>query len=146
MKKAIQGIIGILVVLVLIAGCMGGKDSNSDSSKKEAAPKTYTEVSATVLIDAAKANAAKAKQDYNGKNLKIVNGVVRNIDSDSKYFTVEDPTKDFEMMSIHVNPQNSEAKKQLVNLKKDQPIVVYGTVSDVGDIMGYTVKLDKFEQ
>lgn len=146
MKKALKWIIGIVVVLALIGSCMGGGNNSSTSSKKEDTPKTYTEISATTLIDAAKANAAKAKQDYNGKELKIVDGVVGNIDSDGKYFVVNDPTKGFEIMHISVQPTNSDQKKSFANLVKDKPITIYGTVSDVGDIMGIKIKLDKFEQ
>lgn len=49
-------------------------------------------------------------------------------------------------MSVHVNPRNNEQKKDFVKLEKGKQIVVYGTVDEVGDIMGFTVKLDKFEQ
>ena len=144
--KIIGGVIGFLVALAILGSCMGGGDSSSNSAKKESKPKTYVEVSVGTLIDAAKANAAKAKQDYNGKDIKIVEGIVRNIDSDSKYFTVADPNNKFEMMSVHVKPRNNEQKKDFVKLEKGKQIVVYGTVDEVGDIMGFTVKLDKFEQ
>lgn len=142
MKKALKWGIGIIVVLIALVVAFGG---NSEKSQKQA-EKVYNEASISVLLDQAKTNAAKAKQDYNGKNLKITNGVVRNIDSNGKYFTVQDPTKPYELMGVSVNPANDEVKKAFVNLKKGSPVIVYGTVTEVGDIMGYTIKADKFEQ
>ncbi len=150
MKKICKIILmglGVLFLLGIIGSCMGGGDGGSSTvAKKDAKPKTYTEVSIDTLIDAAQANAAKAKQEYNGKDLKIVGGVVGNIDSDSSYFSVNDPTKQFELMYVRVKPRNAEQKKSFATLEKEKAITIYGTVSDVGDIMGFTVKLDKFEQ
>ena len=160
--KILLGIVAFFMILGFIGSCMEDVDGVTGSTipqkevqpqthnevyvKKEVKPKTYTEVSISTLLDAADANAAKAKQDYNGKNLKIVGGVVRNIDSDSSYFTVEDPDHLIRLMHVTVEPRNDEAKKEFVNLVKKEPITVYCTVYNVGDIMGYRVKLDRFEQ
>ena len=143
--KILLGIVAFFVILGVIGSCMVDSEDSS-SSRKASKPKTYTEVSISTLLNAAEANAAKAKQDYNGKNLKIVGGVVRSIDSDSTYFTVKDPNHIFRLMSVSVEPRNDEAKKEFVKLVKDEPITVYCTVYDVGNVMGYDVKLDKFEQ
>ena len=146
MKKFTKWAIGIIALLFIIGSCMrGGDDSTNNTVSKEQKPKQYIEVSIDTLLSETKANAAKAKQDYNNKDLKITGGTVRNIDSDSKYFTIEGSNQ-WDLMSIHVTPRNEAQKKNFVNLKKDTPITVYGTVSDVGDIMGITIKLDNFEQ
>lgn len=142
MKKVLKWGLGIIIVLLALVVAFGG---NSDTKQKQA-EKVYNDANISVLIDQAKANAAKAKQDYNGKNLKITNGVVRNIDSNGNYFTIEDPNQNFELMVVSAHPANDKVKKEFVNLKKGSPVVVYGTVTDVGDIMGYTLKVDKFEQ
>lgn len=32
-----------------------------------------------------------------------------------------------------------------MNLQKGQTVTVYGTISDVGEVLGYSMKVDKFE-
>ena len=100
-----------------------------------------------VLISEAKENAAAAGKNYKDKDVKIVGGIVNNIDSDLKYFTLDGTDKNFSMLhvSCQIDKQNKELQDAVLNIKKGQPVIVYGHIKDVGDIMGYTLKLDKIE-
>ena len=44
-----------------------------------------------------------------------------------------------------VKNDNKELKDSILKLKKGQSVTVYGTITDVGDLMGYSLKLDKVE-
>ena len=48
-------------------------------------------------------------------------------------------------VSCQIDKQNKELQDAVLNIKKGQPVIVYGHIKDVGDIMGYTLKLDKIE-
>ena len=98
-------------------------------------------------LQAAKENAAAAGKNYKDKDVKIVGGIVNNIDSDLKYFTLDGTDKNFSMLhvSCQIDKQNKELQDAVLNIKKGQPVIVYGHIKDVGDIMGYTLKLDKIE-
>ena len=142
----------VIGLLALCAGC-GGDSGNtsskgtSSSSTQQAKQKTYADADINVLLSEAKDNAAAANKNYKGKDVKIIGGHVKNIDSDVKYVTVDGTAAQFTMISIRcdVDQKNQELKDKILTLKKEQNVTVYGTISDVGDIMGYKLKLDNIE-
>ena len=69
------------------------------------------------------------------------------IDLKIKYLTLDGTDKNFSMLhvSCQIDKQNKELQDAVLNIKKGQPVIVYGHIKDVGDIMGYTLKLDKIE-
>lgn len=158
-KTGCLGVIGVVVLLGVIGGLMGGGDKNAPSSSSTPAAtekqdkaqqpkqKVYNDADINVLLSEAKDNAAAANQNYKGKDVKITGGHVYNIDSDVHYITIDGSAAKYTMIHVRcdVNSSNKELKDSILKLKKEQPVTVYGTISDVGDIMGYTLKLDKIE-
>ena len=155
----------IIVVCLLIGSCMSGKkdDSQKNTSSSqpvatteqkapasEAKPEkqvAYTEVTIDQLISDVKSNAAKAQKKYKDKDLKIVGGHVGTIDSDADYIGL-DSDQDFTMVNIQcfAKGKNSKAlKDQIVELDKNQRLIVYGHCTDVGELMGYMIDMDKME-
>ena len=162
-KTGCLGVIGVLVVIGLIGSCAGGgsKDqtkapaaqttsssSSSSGATQQAKEKVYNDADVNVLIKEAKENAAAAKQNYGKKDVKIVGGVIGNIDSDVKYVQIDGTDPNYSLIHIRcdVNSKNKDLKDAILKLKKGQSVTVYGTVTDVGDIMGYSLKLDKIEE
>ena len=151
------GLIGIVLVMGLIGSCAGGgnKDkttapasSNSSSTtQQQPKQKVYAEADINVLLSEAKDNAAAANKNYKGKDVKIVGGHVDNIDSDVRYITIDGTAANYTMIHIScdVDSKNQELKDTILALRKKQGVTVYGTITDVGDIMGYKLKLDKIE-
>lgn len=158
-KTGCLGVIGIAVVIGLVGSCAGGgtKDQNkaatsttSSSSSSGAAQtkqKVYADADINVLIKEAKDNAASANQNYKKKDVKITGGRILNIDSDLKYITIEGTDPNYTMLHVRcdVKNDNKELKDSILKLKKGQSVTVYGTITDVGDLMGYYLKLDKVE-
>ena len=156
-KKILKWGAGLFVLLIIAGALMGGnsdKSSNNSSSStkteqkaEQAKQKVYNDADINVLLSEAKENAAAANQNYKGKDVKITGGHVYNIDSDVHYVTVDGSAAKYTMIHVRcdVNSSNKELKDSILKLKKEQPVTVYGTISEVGDIMGYTLKLDKIE-
>ena len=155
-KKALLGLVGIVVVVSLIGACGGGGKDKSDNANKgnsttttqqQEKQKEYAETDINVLLSEAKDNAAAANQNYKGKAVKIIGGHVYNIDSDVKYITIDGTAAKHSMIHIRcdVDAKNKELKDTILTLKKEQNVIVYGTIKEVGDIMGYSLKLDKVE-
>ena len=44
-----------------------------------------------------------------------------------------------------IKSDNKDLKDSILKLKKGENVTVYGTITDVGDLMGYSLKLDKIE-
>ena len=157
-KTGCLGFLGLVVAIGLLGSCMGGGDkdkpnapasssSSTSSEQQQAKAKVYNDADINVLIKEAKENAAAANQNYKKKDVKIIGGVLDNIDSDLKYFTLDGTDRNYSMIHIScsIDSKNQELKDAVLKLKKGQPVTVYGTITEVGDIMGYRLKLDKVE-
>ena len=155
-KKALLGLVGIVVVVSLVGACGGGgkdkaenanKGNSTTTTQQQEKQKEYAEADINVLLSEAKDNAAAANQNYKGKAVKIIGGHIYNIDSDVKYITIDGTAAKYTMIHIRcdVDAKNKELKDAVLALKKGQNVTVYGTIKEVGDIMGYSLKLDKVE-
>ena len=119
--------------------------SSSSTNKQQAqATREYAEADVDVLLNDVKNNAAKANKNYNGKYVKIVNGSVFNIESSARYIQIEgsDP---YTLIHITCKPKNDQVKNAMIELSKGQRVTVYGKITDVGEIMGYDLDMDKIE-
>lgn len=149
-KKVFKYGIGIIILLGVIGAVLGKNDggnnysTSSTTKQTQEAPKNYAEADIDVLLNDAKNNAAKANRDYKGKYVKIVNGTVFNIESNSRYISLEgsDP---YTLLHIQCYPKNEAVKNAMINVSKGQFVTVYGKITDVGEIMGYSLDMDKLE-
>jgi len=150
LKIGCLGFIG-LVVLVAIFG-NGSGDNNSPTgststttTQQQQAPKNYTEVDVAVMMSDLENNAMAAQKKYKGKDVKVT-GKLGTIDSDGDYISIQ-PDDQFAVRGVHctVNKKDKAQEDYVMNLKKDQWVTAYGTITDVGELMAYTMKVDKFE-
>lgn len=149
MKKGLIGVLSAIVVIGGLAGCGGSSNSGSkpsSSASTMAKQKSYAAADIDVLIQQAKENAAAAGKNYKKKDLKITGGVISNIDSDLKYLTLKG-SDNFSMIQVRcdIDKKNKNLQDSVLKTKKGQEVVVYGNIKDVGDIMGYSMQLDKIE-
>ena len=155
-KLGCLGFIALLLVIGLFNSCGSNSKENpsqtnttsssSAAQEQKSKEKVYEDADINVLIKEAKENAAAANQNYKKKNIKIT-GVLKNIDSDVKYITLDGTDKNYSMIHItcRINSKNDTLKDSVLKLKKGQMVTVSGTVKEVGDIMGYELSLDKVE-
>ena len=109
---------------------------------------TYTEVHINTLMNDVKTNAARANKNYKDKYFKIVGGIVKNIESEGDYVSIEAPPSsdfDLDLFNVQCYPKTDLAKEQLFQLNMNQRVTVYGKITDVGEIMGYYLELMKIE-
>ncbi|WP_173663267.1 OB-fold protein [Selenomonas ruminis] len=129
-----------IVTIFSILGC-GDTSSNEKTNKKI----SYTNVDINVLMNDLEINAASASKKYKGKYVRITNGRITNIDSDGDYFTLEPLTENLTLASVHCSIESKKIKKQLLSLRNGERIIVYGHITDVGDIIGYSLDTQKIE-
>ena len=81
------------------------------------------------------------------QQIRTTGGKILNIDSDLKYITVEGTDPNYTMLHVRcdIKSDNKDLKDSILKLKKGENVTVYGTITDVGDLMGYSLKLDKIE-
>lgn len=154
-KTGCLGIIALVVIAGVIGSCMGGGDkgkpatqstsSSASSGAKQQKEVVYQDADINGMLFDLKDNAAKAQKTYKDQNLKIMNGTLSNIDADGKYIDIRGTGVSGSLIHVqaYVRSKDKETKDKILNLKKGQPLTIYGHVKDVGEVMGYSVDIDK---
>lgn len=81
-------------------------------------------------------NAAAAKSKYKGQCIEVV-GRVGSIDSDLDFISILSPTDSWDIVGVHCSLVNDDVKEKVKTLKVDQTVIVRGTITEVGEILGY---------
>lgn len=147
--KVLTGLLAI-VVIVMISNMSGGND-NSSTNNANTPNKTTTNapipspiiVKTDTLVDALKDNALNANNTYRDKYVEVT-GRLSNIDSSGKYISLSPINDDFSLTSImcYITQEQQEI---VARFKKDQIVTVVGTITDVGEVMGYSIKVESFK-
>lgn len=151
-KHKILSALGALIMLgVIISVASGGGGSGSDSAKTGSSATASTSadtppakpalvVSARELIAVLAGNALKAKNTYEDKQVTVA-GYVGNIDASGKYFSL-DPAPDAVVFAGVQVQTGDKFKDQLANLSKGQAVTVTGKITNVGEVLGYSLKAE----
>lgn len=130
-----------IILIFAIGNSISGGGSSSTSSTQETAS-TETEIAAVAvtaeqLLSELEANALAAKNTWNDKKVKIT-GTLDNIDASGKYFSLRG---DAEISFINVQIFIDDSFMSAVSsFKKGQSVTVTGQITDVGELLGYSVK------
>lgn len=116
-------------------------DSASDSTSASSAPAVpEMDVTAETMLTDLDNNALKAETTYKGKVVKVT-GYVHNIDAQGKYFSVRG---DNEFTIIGVQARiTPEQKAQVAEFSMGEKVTFVGTVTSVGEVLGYSVKVSE---
>lgn len=139
---------GILILIVIsISAAMGVRDSSKTTTaptassvatqQPKAAPMVVT---ADKLVEDLKSNALNASDTYKGKYVEVT-GQLSAIDSSGKYFSIAPMNNDFSLTTILCNI-TPEQKATVSKFTSKQKVTVTGTITDVGDVMGYTLNVE----
>ena len=157
-KHKILTVLGAFILLAIVisaaSGGGGGDDAvtagdrSSDSAvapaadaPEEPAPaEPAIVVSAKQMIKVLEGNALKAKNTYEGKRV-TVSGVVGNIDASGDYFAL-DPEPDALIVTGIQVQTSEEFQDQVANFSAGQAVTVTGTVTGVGEIVGYSLEAE----
>ncbi len=141
-------VVGVVVIAVATSG--GGDDTatNGDNPKQES---TSSKVEATVyektdlqtMMDDLKANALKAEKTYQNKNVEIV-GNITNFDSDGDYISIEPVNADeWNFETVMCKIKNDDQLNYLLEKNTGDTVTIKGKVTSVGEVLGYTVKIEE---
>ena len=152
----------IIVAVFIAIGIIGNMGSGDDTDGKEVAPIsswTSTESEPVVepelevkeplimtvdkLNDALDENALKASNNYKGEYVEVT-GILSVIDSDGKYFALGRLDGKFTLQNLTCNI-SKEHLDDVMDFEMKQEVTVIGTITDVGEIMGYRLKVEKIK-
>lgn len=151
MNKLLIGLVTAVVTLGVVLGTLiatkGHPTRQEKPIKQETkTEKNYTEVDLNTLMTELKENALNAAEKYKGKDVKIVHGVLKNIDSDGDYISLNGDRNKLNIVhNMMVMTKSKEVKDQVRQLKVGQSLIIYGHIDDVGEVIGYKVHADKIE-
>ncbi|MBQ9045334.1 MAG: zinc ribbon domain-containing protein [Oscillospiraceae bacterium] len=119
---------------------------SQESNAEDADETAYTVYDVTELFDALNSNAMKAQDTYKGEYVEL-HGFLGTIDSSGKYFGLAADENNYEYMFQEVlcYIKTDEQKQVLMEKNKGDAIVVRGQITDVGEVLGYSLKIDSVE-
>lgn len=97
-------------------------------------------VSSQEMISTLEGNALAAKKTYEGKRV-TVSGFVGNIDASGKYFSL-DPEPDALILTGVQVQTGKDFQDQLASFSKNQAVTVTGKITNVGEVMGYSLEAE----
>ncbi|MBR2682134.1 MAG: hypothetical protein IKE22_02590 [Atopobiaceae bacterium] len=158
-------IVGAVVVALVVLGLVfGGSGSKSDSGKtdtaetkqeqteeaakqEEAAPEpepvSYQDVDINTLFETLSSNPLNAKNTYEGTPVRFT-GVLKNIDASGKYFSLGNGD-DYSFERIQCYIKNDDTLNAIASASMGDSITVCGTISSVGEVLGYSMDVDYIE-
>ena len=153
--------IAIVALIIIGAIASGGKsesgnttavadktNSNNSEVKDTTAESTtiaieYADYTVDDLMAQLEENALKASNDHKGENVRIT-GKLNNIDSSGKYISLV-PNTDFAIIGVQCYIKNDETKSKVAELSKDSLVTLTGKITDVGEVLGYSLNIDNIE-
>jgi hypothetical protein len=144
-------IVGIVLILVIGAGgAMGGGDDKTSGGNNNTAEqpadepaKTPTAVTVDELMDALEENALKAAEKYNGMYVEMT-GELNGIDASGDYFSLYPMNDDWAFTGVQCDIEDEHLDK-VMEFKDGQKVTVVGTISDVGEVLGYWLDVESIK-
>lgn len=141
-KKKRFWMLGAIALMAIGSSMSGGGDgssstSSSQSSTEAEAEDPAVEVTAEQLLTELEDNALSAKNNWEDKRVKLT-GTLYNIDASGDYFSLRGDNE-YSFINIQVYIDDSLVDT-VSSFKKGQEVTVTGVISDVGEVLGYTVR------
>ena len=145
-----KGIVTAVFALILFGsynqkGSVPASTTPTVKTEQPKPAKTYANVDANTMMADLERNAAAAQQKYKGQRV-CVTGRIGVIDSNGDYLAIF-PDNEFAIVGVTCKlAWGDKAQKNfLLNVQMNQRIRAYGEITDVGEVFGYVLDVDKFE-
>lgn len=153
-KTWIWVVVGIIAIFVLI-GSSGGDEETKNTSENvvkenieveetEPIQVEYIKYDVDEMVNVLSENALKAEKTFQDQYVEVT-GILRNIDSDGKYISLDPINEEFSLYGVQCYIQNEEQINQVLEMKIDDTITVKGKITSVGEVMGYSLDIDSIE-
>lgn len=133
--------IGVIIVVVffVLVGCL------AESNEVDKENIEYVSVTATELADALDKNAASANDKYTNQYLSIT-GRLSNIDSDCSYIDIVDQNDEWSILGVQCYTNgDDDIISKIKKLNVGDIITVSGKITDVGEVLGYSLDIYSIE-
>lgn len=104
----------------------------------------YQAVTVKQLFDELEANALRAEKTYQDAYVAIT-GKLSTIDSDGSYITIIASNDEWGLESVHCSITDDSQMDKIINFNKGDKITVYGQITSIGEILGYSLDITDIE-
>lgn len=126
------------------AAIASSTSASAESASSNAAEVVeYTHYNVTELFDALDENALKASNTFKDQYVEI-EGYLGTIDSNGKYICVEASSDNYDyfLQSVQCYINGQDQLNQIMEMSAGDAIVVRGKITSVGEVLGYSMKID----
>ena len=129
-----------------VSDASGASSSAAAEKPAEEEPISYEVHDVTELFDALDKNALNAQQTYKGKYVEIT-GYLGTIDSSGKYIGVNagENNYDYLFQEVQCYIKSEEQLQQISSMSKGDPITICGKITEVGEVLGYSLNIDSIK-
>lgn len=143
----------IILIIIIIAGIgmtMGGESDSPQNAEPDAAQQqeekiTYEAYDVDQLLNDLDNNAMKASETYKDQYVKLT-GFLGTIDSDGSYISIMPLHDEFAILGVQCYLTDDAQKKVISELSSGDKIIVKGKITEVGEIMGYSLDMDAIKK
>lgn len=146
--KILLVILALAIIVAIFGGDSDVEPKTTSNNVSEKASETVKEEPIEYIVDDVsnmntilKDNAMKAENTYNGKYVEVT-GILTTIDSDGKYFCVDE--SDFDLYGVQCRFKNEDQKQVIMNHSRGDTITVRVKITDVGEVLGYMADTIEF--
>lgn len=119
------------------------EQSSSETKDSTEAKISYSQCSADDMMALLNKNALKAQKTYEDMYVEVT-GRLAVIDSSGSYISLFPQNDQFAIVGVQCSIQNDEQLDIVSNLEIGDTVTVQGQITNVGEIMGYTLNIDRF--
>lgn len=150
-----------IIVLGAIGGSLGGETTdkpgktnapvsqseniNTTQPESETPEITYTAYAVSELMDDLNGNALKAAEKYKDQYVELT-GRLNVIDSSGMYISIVSAQDEFAILGVQCYLKSEEQKTAVMDMAVGDTLVVKGKITDVGEILGYSLDIDSVEK
>jgi len=143
----------LIIIIIIIIFNYFGKVNNSQTSDEsintsidESSNIPFDEseritVDIDTLFEDLDNNAMVAEEKYNNARIKLT-GKIKSFDSDGKYFSIGSPDNSYMFSSILCDITEDQ-KSELMKFSKGDLITLKGTITSIGEIIGYSLDVEE---
>lgn len=144
--KRVWFILLCIIAVFIIIGALSGNDEKAKSDttgNKQVEEETieYKKCDIGTMDKDLENNAASAKDKYEEQYIEIT-GKLSVIDSDGKYISLTDPDDEWDLVGIMCYIESDEQLDKVKELSTGDDVTVGGKVTNVGEIIGYSIDID----
>lgn len=150
-----------IIILGAIGGSLGGETAdkpgktdapvsqseniNTTQPESETPEITYTAYAVSELMDDLNGNALKAAEKYKDQYVELT-GRLNVIDSSGMYISIVSTKDEFAILGVQCYIKSEDQKTAVMDMAVGDTLVVKGKITDVGEILGYSLDIDSVKK